>query len=71
MTLSEYLDLHGLTYTDAAKALGCASQYVSRVARGERNPSPALTLEIERWTGGAVRRQTLRPDVYPEDTAAA
>jgi DNA-binding transcriptional regulator YdaS (Cro superfamily) len=71
MTLSDYLATNGLTFTEAATALGCSSQYLSRVARGERQASPALTLSIERWSGGVVRRQELRPDVYPGDTAVA
>lgn len=71
MTLADYLALKGLTFTEAATALGCSSQYISRVARNERQPSPVLTLQIERWSDGAVSRHQLRPDVYPEDTAAA
>ena len=72
MTLTDYLAGRHLTFTEAAGALGCTSQYLSRVARGERQASPRLTLRIEEWSHGAVSRHELRPDVYPrEDTAAA
>lgn len=69
MTLSDYLAREGLTFTEAATALKCTSQYISRICRGERQPSPALTLLIEQWTDGEVTRRDLRPDVYPADAA--
>lgn len=69
MQLSDYIARQGLTFTEAASALGCTSQYLGRVSRGERQASPALTLKIERWSDGAVTRHELRPDVYPADAA--
>ena len=68
--LNEYLKSHDLSFADAGRALGVSSQYISRIARDQRQPSPAMTLRIEQWSGGAVPREAMRPDVYPTTDAA-
>ena len=50
-----------------ADTLGVSTQAITKWRR--RIPAERV-LDIERATGGEVTRQQLRPDLYPEDTAA-
>ncbi len=42
---------------DAAEVLGCSEAHVSRMASGERRPSPELMLRIERHFRWPVAEQ--------------
>ena len=68
--LREYLSAHGLTASGFAELVGVSQPTMSRILTGERSPSPALALKIEKKTKGAISRQTLRPDIYPSERAA-
>jgi DNA-binding transcriptional regulator YdaS (Cro superfamily) len=70
MDLQAYIEKVGKTYSTVARELGVAPQYVSRIARGVREPSGHLALKIERWSQGQVRREVLRPDLYPSEDRA-
>lgn len=70
MNLRIYLD--ALAFGERrkfARLIGVVPAYLSQIRSGIRTPSPQLALLIERATNGAVSRQDLRPDVYPEEFA--
>ena len=55
---------------ELAKAVGVTPQAVNQwVSKGK--PPPERVLGIESATGGAITRQELRPDLYPQEPAAA
>lgn len=74
MKLSDYLAAERGRVTALAAALGVSRPYVSMMANGVRTVSPPIAVRIELATGGAVRRQDLRPDwrdIWPELDGAA
>jgi DNA-binding transcriptional regulator YdaS (Cro superfamily) len=65
MTLKEYFETKKLgAKTDMAAALGISRTWMALIVNGQRLPSPELSLEIERYTNGKVKRRELRPDVF-------
>jgi DNA-binding transcriptional regulator YdaS (Cro superfamily) len=48
----------------AADAIGVTPNYLSMVARGKRQFSPALAITIDRLTDGLVSKSYLRPDIF-------
>lgn len=67
MTLKEYFaDKPRGSKALMAQALGVSRTWMALMVSGHRVPSPGLALEIERLTGGAVRRVDLRPDLFGE-----
>ena len=48
-----------------AKELEVSSASISYWLRRKRKPSPQQALNIEAYTGGKIRRETIRPDIYP------
>lgn len=42
-----YMKQQGWTQTDAAEKLGCSSSHLSRILRGEKNPSTKLLDKME------------------------
>ena len=54
-----------LTQPEAGQRLGISQAAVSRIERGELQPSPRLALKIEQITNFAVTKNDLRPDVWP------
>jgi DNA-binding transcriptional regulator YdaS (Cro superfamily) len=64
MTLDEYLKTLTLEQRGTfAKKCGTSLSYLKHVASGIRTPKAALTVNIERETGGLVSCETLCPDV--------
>lgn len=59
MTLKEFAHKHGFTTDAMAKAWGVSQPFVSRLLRGERQPSPALAVKIAAWSGGEVSAASL------------
>jgi DNA-binding transcriptional regulator YdaS (Cro superfamily) len=47
-----------------AKALGISRTWLALIINGQRVPSVRLSLDIERYTHGKVRRKDLRPDMF-------
>jgi DNA-binding transcriptional regulator YdaS (Cro superfamily) len=47
-----------------AKAIGVSKTWMSLVISGRQLASPELSLAIERYTKGQVKRKTLRPDIF-------
>jgi len=47
-----------------ADALGCSQAIVSLWVSGGRKPSAAKTKELERLTGGQIKREWIRPDIF-------
>lgn len=74
MTLNEYLGAGGsLTVSQLRERIGALSDAQIRQWQhgyGDRKPSPANCVAIERATEGVVTRQDLRPDdwrdIWPE-----
>lgn len=65
MTLIEFFSTKKLgSKTEMAKALGISRTWLALIVNGQRVPSPSLSLEIERYTHGKVKRKELRPDVF-------
>lgn len=64
--LKTYLKSHKITQMQLAEMLGMCSQ--SAIAQWfQKNRVPAeRVLQIEKATKGAVTRQDLRPDLYPD-----
>jgi DNA-binding transcriptional regulator YdaS (Cro superfamily) len=49
---------------EMAKAIGVSKTWMSLVISGRQLASPELSLAIERYTKGQVKRKTLRPDIF-------
>jgi DNA-binding transcriptional regulator YdaS (Cro superfamily) len=67
MCLSKFIE-NPIRLDALAKALNTNPQYLRQIAtrfRG-RTCSPKFALRIEQATDGAVRKETLRPDIWPE-----
>lgn len=47
-----------------AAASGCSHTTLYVIAKGHKKPGPALASRIDKATGGVVRRDSLRPDVF-------
>ena len=56
--LSRWVDATKLKREDAARLFDITRQHLDRLCRGDRTPSLALALEIERITRGAVSVQS-------------
>jgi len=67
MTLTEFFDTkpRGAKLAMALK-LGISKTWLSLLISGREVPSPELSVAIERYTKGQVRRTTLRPDIFGE-----
>jgi DNA-binding transcriptional regulator YdaS (Cro superfamily) len=67
MTLSEFFDTkpRGAKLAMAMK-LGVSKTWMSQIISGREVPSPELSVAIERYTKGQVRRTILRPDIFGE-----
>lgn len=67
MTLQEYFadKPHG-SKAAMAKALGVTPTWMGQLINLHKVPSPEMAMEIERLTGGQVRRIDLRPDIFGE-----
>ena len=49
-----------------ARKLNVSKTWVSLIISGRQLPSPELSVAIERYTRGMVRRAELRPDIFGE-----
>jgi len=47
-----------------AAALGISRTWLSQIINGSRLPSPALSIDIEKYTKGKVSRKVLRQDIF-------
>jgi len=63
MKINEYCKEKGLTQKTLAKELKITPAFLSQLINGHRNPSPAMALQIEQITKGAITRMEL---LYPE-----
>jgi DNA-binding transcriptional regulator YdaS (Cro superfamily) len=63
MTLTDYLKAPTIDAEAFAKSCGTTLGQLKQIAYGYRNANPALAINIERESGGAVRCEDLRPDV--------
>ena len=67
MTLSEFFETKPRGAKLAmARRLGISKTWMSLIISGRQMPSPVLSVAIERYTKGQVRRSTLRPDIFGE-----
>jgi len=67
MTLSEFFEMKPRGAKLAmARRLGISKTWMSLIISGRQMPSPVLSVAIERYTKGQVRRSTLRPDIFGE-----
>jgi DNA-binding transcriptional regulator YdaS (Cro superfamily) len=65
MTLKDFFETKKLgAKTEMAKALGISRTWLALIINGQRVPSVRLSLDIERYTHGKVRRKDLRPDMF-------
>jgi DNA-binding transcriptional regulator YdaS (Cro superfamily) len=51
-----------------AKRLGITTTGMRLLISGHRKCSPELAVEIEKVTGGAAKRESLRPDLFGKGT---
>lgn len=68
MNLSEYMAT--TTQTEFADSLGVSQGLVSQWLSGETRITPEKAMAIEIATNGLVKKQELRPDIWPELIAA-
>ena len=61
MRLQAFLKLPGQSATDIARKCDVAVSTITRVARGEKDPSLVLIAKIRAATGGAVRADDFLP----------
>jgi transcriptional regulator with XRE-family HTH domain len=66
MRLSAFLDLPGQSATDIARKCDVAVSTITRVAKGEKNPSLELMARIRAATHGAVTGDDFLPPFNPE-----
>jgi len=59
-----YLALSPRDKRRLAKALGTSVAYLSQLAHGHRRAGVRILTAIEPATGGRVRREELRPDIF-------
>jgi len=65
MTLTEYFkDEPRGAKAEMAEYLKITPTWLSQLMKGERRASAALCMEIEKATGGLVKRKDLRPDLF-------
>jgi DNA-binding transcriptional regulator YdaS (Cro superfamily) len=65
MTLDEFFNTKPRgSKIKMAKAIGVSKTWMSLVISGRQLASPELSLAIERYTKGQVKRKTLRPDIF-------
>jgi len=66
MTIREALKKRRMTLTELSAVTGLSLAFVSRVASGDRRPSPEAAAAIEQALGGMITRLEL---LYPKDAA--
>lgn len=74
MNLVDYLESTGTTQDAFAKSVGVTQGAVHQWVTGKLKVTPEKAREIERATGGKVKRMDLRPDIFgpiPKESAAA
>lgn len=65
MTLIDYWKNLGPREKKAfAESLDTSPAYLSQIANGHRNASPAFAIAIDLATGGEVPREQIRPDIF-------
>ncbi|HMW73099.1 MAG TPA: YdaS family helix-turn-helix protein [Cellvibrionaceae bacterium] len=47
------------------RAVGMTPQFLSQIEAKKRPLPPKFALKIEQVTNGAIKREQLRPDIYP------
>jgi DNA-binding transcriptional regulator YdaS (Cro superfamily) len=68
--ITRYRMEKGLTLEAFGSLVGVNKAAVFKWENGA-GPSPQKALEIERVTGGELRKESIRPDIYPSPTEAA
>ena len=64
--ISKYLEKSGVTKSEFARRISVTPGMVFQLARGDLLPSEKLSVRIELATGGALKRQDLRPNDWAE-----
>lgn len=65
MTLIEFFETKPRgSKLSMAKKLGVSKTWMSLIISGRAVASPELSVAIERFTKGQVKRKTLRPDIF-------
>ncbi len=62
MTLSEWKDISGLTWSEIAQLVPCSKPYPSMVDRGKAHPSFKMACRFEEISNGLVKRTAWYPD---------
>jgi len=53
-----------------AARVGLTQQQISRLMNGKQRVTAEVAIAIERATGGEIRREALRPDIFSEKVEA-
>lgn len=65
MTLTEYFSTEPRgAKSEMAEYLRITPTWLSLIMQGRRRASPELCIRIEKATGGLVKREELRPDIF-------
>ena len=65
MTLDEWKQVSGLTYTAIATLIPCSKPYPGMIAKGKVRPSWKMACRIEEISSGQVSRTIWYPDRAP------
>ncbi|HVT36315.1 MAG TPA: YdaS family helix-turn-helix protein [Nevskiaceae bacterium] len=71
MAIAEYLREKNLTQAQFAELVGVTQSMVAQWVGGIRRISAERAIAIEEKTGRDLRKGQLRPDLWPDETAAA
>jgi DNA-binding transcriptional regulator YdaS (Cro superfamily) len=67
--IQAYLEKNGVSQQTFAQQLGVSQSLVAQWIKGRARPTPKLSPEIIRVTGGEVSREMLFPELFAERAA--
>ena len=70
MTLQEWMTANGFNDKKVADLTDLHRTSVWKLRKGKRKPEPAVMDKLVAVSHGAITRQELRPDLYPEEKRA-
>lgn len=63
--IQKAIDIAGGRQEDLAEAIGISQSAVHKLLKGKSHQAgPGTAREIEEWSGGAITKEELRPDIW-------
>jgi DNA-binding transcriptional regulator YdaS (Cro superfamily) len=66
--MKELIEYFGNNQHEVARQLGCRASFISQCASGKRKLGFEKAMLAEKITNGAIKKESLRPDIWPETT---